>query len=118
MRRGVLVGFAVLGLMACGQKSDSGTADVGAAGGAVASPYVQTCLEMAAAQNWSEASRLCAMALSADPNDEKVKAALDSATAALATVPQASDAVGLESGEAAGEAADDAAEKAKEALPN
>ncbi len=118
MRRGMVVAFAILGLAACGQKSGSETADVSAAGGAAVSPYVQTCLDMAAQQNWSEASRLCAMALSADPSDQKVKAALDSANAALATVPEASDAVSLESGEAAGEAADDAAAQAKEALPN
>jgi hypothetical protein len=58
------------------------------------------------------------MALSADPNDEKVKAALDAATAALASEPEASDAVALPSGEAAEEAADAAAEQAKDALPN
>jgi hypothetical protein len=73
---------------------------------------------MAAAQNWSEAERLCAMALSADPSDKKVKAALAAANTALAAEPMASDAVGLRSGEAADEAADDAAETAKDALPN
>lgn len=114
MRRGVLVAFAILGLAACG-KSEHGTADVGASG---ASPYVATCLEMSAAQNWAEAARVCAMALTADPNDEKVKAALDAANEALRSSPKASDALALPSGEAAGEAADDAAEKAKEAVPN
>lgn len=117
MRRGVLVAFAILGLSACGQ-SNKGTADVGAAGGASASPYVETCLQMAAAENWAEAGRLCAMAVDADPNDEKVKAALDAANTALAAEPMASDAVGLRSGEAAGEAADDAAEKTEDARPN
>ena len=102
MRRGLLVAFAILGLTACGQKGDSETAAVGAARGAAASPYAGTCLEMAAAKNWPEASRLCTMALNADPNDQKVKAALDGANAALD----------------AGEAADDAAEEAEEALPN
>ncbi len=115
MRRGVLVAFAILGLTACGN-SDQGTADVGAAAGA--SPYVATCLEMAAAENWGEAARLCAMALTADPGDEKVKAALDAANAALSSEPKDSSAVSLGSGEAAGEAADDAAEKAQEAAPN
>jgi len=117
MRRGVLVAFAILGLTACG-KSEQGTADVGAAGGAAASPYAATCIEMVAAQNWAEASRLCALALTADPSDEKVKAALDTANTALSSEPAASSAVALPSGEAAGEAADDAAEEAKEALPN
>jgi hypothetical protein len=117
MRRGVLVAFAILGITACGE-SERGTADVGAAGRAPASPYVATCLEMVAAQNWSEAERLCAMASSADPSDEKVKAALAAANSALASTPKASDALGLQSGEGAGEAADDAAEKAKDALPN
>jgi hypothetical protein len=115
MRRGVLVAFAILGLTACGS-SDQGTPEVGAAAGS--SPYTATCLEMAAAQNWGEAARLCAMALTADPSDAKVKAALDAANAALAAEPKASDAVALPSGEAAGEAADEAAEQAKEALPN
>jgi len=115
MRRGILVAFAILGLTACGD-SDQGTADVGAA--ATASPYAATCLEMSAAQNWSEAARLCAMALTANPGDEKVKAALDAANLALSSEPAASDAVAPSSGEAVGEAADDAAEEAQEALPN
>jgi hypothetical protein len=112
MLRGVLIAFAILGFTGCGQ-SEKETADVGAAGAASASPYAGTCLEMAAAQNWAEAGRLCAMALNADPNDEKVKAALDAATAALASEPKASDALALPSGEAAEEAADEAAEQAK-----
>jgi hypothetical protein len=115
MRRGVLVAFAILGLTACGKTSQE-TADVAAA--AVASPYAETCLEMTAAQNWGEAARVCAMALTADPKDQKVRTALDSANAALGAVPKASDAVALPSGEAAGEAADDAAEKAKAGQPN
>lgn len=116
MRRSVLVAFAILGLTACG-RSDEGTADVSAAAPG-SSPYAATCLEMATAQNWGEASRLCAMALSANPNDEKVKAALDAANAALSSEPKASSAVAPESGEAAGESADDAAEQAQEAQPN
>ena len=118
MLRGVLVSFAILGLTACGQSSQSeqGTADVGAAGRA--SPYAATCLEMATNANWDEAARLCAMALTADPSDEKVKAALEAANTALGSEPEASDAVALPSGEAADEAADEAAEKAKAALPN
>jgi len=122
LRRILISSFAILGLAACGQsgKSEQGTAAVGAAAGA--SPYAATCLEMASSSNWSEASRLCALALNADPSDEKVKAALESANAALAAEPAASDAVSIRSGEAADEAADDAAEeaadKAKEALPN
>ena len=115
MLRGVLVAFAILGLTACG-KSDQSTADVAAAAGA--SPYAATCLEMAAAQNWGEASRLCAMALTADPKDEKVKTALDAANAALAGEPKDSSAVSPESGEAVGESADDAAEQAQEGQPN
>jgi hypothetical protein len=65
---------------------------------------------MAAAQNWGEAARLCAMALSADPADEKAKAALDAASAALASAPKDSSAVGSASGEAVGEAAEQAQE--------
>jgi hypothetical protein len=116
MRRGILVGLVILGLTACG-KSDQGTADVSAAA-AGSSPYAATCLEMAAAQNWGEASRLCAMALTANPNDEKVRAALDAANAALGSEPKASSAVAPQSGEAAGESADAAAEQAQEGQPN
>jgi len=115
MLRGVLVAFAILGLTACG-KSDQGTADVAASSGS--SPYTATCLEMSAAQNWSEASRLCAMALAADPNNEKVEAALEAANEALANEPKASSAVSPQSGEAAGESADDAAEQAQEGQTN
>lgn len=114
MLRASLVLIATLGLTACGQ-GDSGTPDVGAA---VGGSYAKTCIEMAAAENWGEAGRLCAMALNADPSDEKVKAALEAANAALGAEPEASDAVALPSGEAADEAADSAAEQAKEALPN
>jgi hypothetical protein len=109
MRRGVLVAFSVLGLAACGQ-SDQGTADVAAG----SSPYSGTCLEMAAAQNWSEAARLCSMALAAEPSNDKVKDALNEANKQLAGTTEPSSAVSPESGEAAGEAADDAAEQ----LPN
>ena len=115
MRRGILVAFAILGLTACG-KSEQGTADVGAA--ASASPYAATCLELTAAENWSEASRICAMALTADPTDAKVKTALDTANAALSTEPMNSSAAAPGSGEAAEEAADEAAEEAQEAAPN
>jgi hypothetical protein len=115
VRRGLLV-IAILGLAACGQRE--GTADVGSAGATGASPYVQTCLEMLAAENWSETERMCSMALAAEPNNDKVKGALQTAAANLASEPEASSAVAAPSGEAAGEAADDAAEDAQEAAPN
>jgi hypothetical protein len=71
---------------------------------------------MVAAQNWAEASRLCAMALTAEPGDAKVKAALEKANAALAAEPEiASDAVANPSGEAGGEAADTGAAGAQKA---
>ncbi len=113
MRRGVLVAFAVLGLTACGP-SGQDTADVAAG----SSPYAGTCLEMAAAQNWSEAARLCSMALAAEPGNEKVKDALNQANKELASTPEASSAVAPESGEAAGESADDAAEAKQGEMPN
>jgi len=119
-RRGLLV-IAILGLAACGQGERGkaeGTADVGAVGTTGGSPYVQTCLEMQAAENWSEAARLCAMALVAEPANEKVKAALGAATAALSGEPEASSAVAAPSGEAAGEAADDAADAAQQGPPD
>jgi hypothetical protein len=115
MRRGLVLGLAVLGLAACGQGEQKAaeTADVGAPG---TSPYVATCIEMTAAENWGEASRLCAMALNADPGNEAVKKALATANAALASEPDlGTDADSPTSGEAAGEAADDAAEAAQEA---
>ena len=105
MRQGVLAAFAVLGLTACGEGTQ-GTADVAAG----SSPYSATCLEMAAAQNWSEAARLCSMALAAEPGNDKVKDALNQANKELESTPQPSSAVAPQSGEAAGEAADDAAE--------
>ncbi len=112
MRRVVLVAFAILGLTACG-KSDQATADVAAPGAAAgARPYTATCLEMAAAQNWSEAARLCSMAIAAEPGNEALKAALEQANDALKSEPEASSAPSPASGEAVGEAADDAAEAA------
>ena len=118
MRRGVLVAFAVLGLTACG-KSDQGTADVAAPSAASGpSPYAATCLEMAAAQNWSEAARLCSMALAAEPGNDQVEAALEQANEALKNEPQASSAPSPASGEAVGESADDAAEAKQEGEPN
>ena len=116
MRRGVLVALAILGLTACG-KSDQGTADV-AASGSGPSPYTATCLEMATAQNWSEAARLCSMALSAEPNNDQVKDALEKANEELEKAPPASSALSPTSGEAAGESADDAAEQKQAELPN
>ena len=119
MRRHLVMGLAILGFAACGQGERGVTeqaADVGAAGASATSPYVATCLEMATAQNWAEASRLCAMALTADPGDSKVKSALAAAKAALAAEPGiASDAAANPSGEAAGEAADSGAEDAQPA---
>ena len=106
MLRGALIAIAIFGLMACGQQGDGGTPEVGAAGGAPTNEYAATCLEMAAAQNWSEASRLCSLALGADPNDEALAQALAAAKAALA---------GETAAEGVAEPADDAAEQA---LPN
>jgi hypothetical protein len=115
MRRGLALGLAILALAACGQGEQKAaeTADVGAPG---VSPYVATCLEMTTAENWGEASRLCAMAITADPTNEAVKKALATANAALANEPDlGTDADSPTSGEAAGEAADDAAEDAQKA---
>jgi hypothetical protein len=120
VRRGLLV-IAILGLAACGQGergAAEGTPGVGAVGGTAGSPYVKTCLEMQAAENWSEAARLCAMAAAAEPANEMVKSALAAANAALASTPEASSAVAAPSGEAAGEAADDAAGQVPEGEPN
>lgn len=115
MRRGLALGLAILGLAACGQGEQKAaeTADVGAPG---TSPYVATCIEMTAGENWAEAARLCAMALNADPDNAAVKTALATANAALAKEPNIpSDAGSATSDEAAGEAADEAAKAAQKA---
>ncbi len=105
MLRGALIAIAVFGLTACGQGERSAPG-VGAPGEVATNEYAATCLEMAAAQNWQEAARLCSLALGADPNDEKLAQALAAAKAALA-------------GEAAAaETAESAADAAEQALPN
>ena len=105
MLRGALIAIAIFGLTACGQ-GERGTPEVGAAGGAPTNEYAASCLEMAAAQSWQEAARLCSLALGADPNSEKLAQALAASKAALA-------------GEAAvDDTAESAADEAEQALPN
>lgn len=105
MLRAALIAIAMFGLTACGQGERS-TPGVGAAGEAATRDDAATCLEMAAAQNWAEAARLCSLALGADPNDEKLSQALAAAKAALAGEP------------AADETAESPSDAAEQALPN
>ena len=105
MVRGALISIAIFGLTACGQ-GDRTTPEVGAPGDAATNEYAATCLEMADAQNWEEAARLCSLALGADPNDEKLAQALAASKAALAGEAAADD------------TADSAADEAEQALPN
>ena len=105
MLRGALIAIAIFGLTACGQGERS-TPGVGAPGEAATNEYAATCLQMAAAQSWEEAARLCSLALGVDPDDEELAQALAAAKAALAgeTVTD--------------ETAESAADAAEQALPN
>lgn len=119
MRRGVVIAFAVLGLAGCGQKADTptegaqgtGTAPAPAAAAksdvsAGASQDAASCLDLVAGEKYGDAVPVCSRALNLDPANEKVKDALETATA------KASAAAG-----AAGEAAEGAADAAKQAVP-
>ncbi len=83
MRRGIIIGFVVLGLTACGQGqkgSAEGQPDVSAG----ANQDATSCLDLVASANYSDAVPICTRALSLDSTNEKVKAALETANAKLA----------------------------------
>ena len=124
MRRGILIGFVVFGLTACGQGQKSSAegqqaapgAAPAAAGSEAAKPDVSaganqdanSCLDLVASANYSDAVPVCNRALSVDSTNEKVKTALQTANAKLAE--SAADAAN-----GAADAAQDAADKANEA---
>ena len=135
-RRGVVIAFAILGLAACGQKeSGSGPVDAPAAtGGAmksepapapaaaapapaadtppVSAPAAQdsaSCLDLVGAGSFAQAIPVCTAALQADPTNEKVQSALETAKAKAADMTGAAGEAGAEAGEAA--------DKAKDAMP-
>jgi hypothetical protein len=137
MRRQGLAAFAILGLLACGQRqheagpSSAGTpAPAGAASsaapeaakpdvGAAANPDVQSCLDLVANELYSDAIPACDRALRADAANDKLKAALATAQAKVAekaagAAEGAADAAKDAAGEAQG-AADAAKDAAGEA---
>jgi hypothetical protein len=124
MRRGIIIGFVVLVLTACGQGQKGSTegqaaapsaaapteaAPSAAAGAEAAKPDVSaganqdaaSCLDLVANAKYSDAVPVCTRALSLDSTNEKVKTALETANAKVA--------------EAAGGAADAAKGAADEA---
>ena len=136
MRRGVVIAFAVLGLSACGQKESgsSGPVDAPAAPPAAAKPEAaapapaenpppvsapaqqdsKSCLDLVGAGSFAQAIPVCEAAIQADPANQQLKSALDTAKnkAAEMSGNAASAAEGATQG-----AAGDAADKAKEAMP-
>jgi hypothetical protein len=137
MRRGVVIAFAILGLSACGQKesTESGPVDaprppvgapakaetaapkpeVGAA--APANPSAEgsaNCLDLVAAGSFAAAVPVCTEALKAQPENQELQTALETAKAKVADM--AGGAADAAKGEAG--AAEDAADKAKEAMPS
>lgn len=127
MRREVIIALAVLGLAACGQKSETkaempqeGQA-APSAGAEAAKPDVSagankdaaSCLDLVASAKYSDAVPVCTRALSMDAGNEKVKSALQTANEKVSeAAAQAGEAAGQ-----AGEAAKGAADAAKEAVP-
>ena len=81
--RKFLVSLAVLGLVACGQGTDTATtgAEDVAAGAASANPIVQQCLDLVAAGSFSDAVPVCTQAVEA--GSAEAEAALDQAQEAL-----------------------------------
>jgi hypothetical protein len=135
MRRGLVIGFAILGLAACGQRQEqsaptatgaptatSAPAESAAPASAAkesapapdvaapANPDATHCLDLVAAGSYEQAVPICAAALNADAANERVKEALATANAKLAELSAGA------AGSAAGEA-EDAAQKAQEAVP-
>ena len=122
MRRGIIIGFVVLGLTACGQgqkgsaEGQGGAAAPSAAGSEAAKPDVSaganqdatSCLDLVASANYSDAVPVCQRALSVDSTNEKLKTALQTANAKLAEGA-------AEAASGAADAAQDAADKANEA---
>ena len=117
MRRGVIIAFAVLGLVACGQKAETPKegdpgphSGAGAAAqpdvGAGANPDAASCLDLVANAKYDDAVPVCTRALNLDATNEKVKSALETATQKL------SEAAGE-----AGDAAQEATDAAKQAIP-
>jgi predicted small lipoprotein YifL len=108
MRRGIIIGFVVLGLTACGQghkgsaeapqaakqaapQAAPSTAPSAAASeaakpavSAAASQDATSCLDLVASSKYSDAVPVCTRALSLDSTNEKVKAALETANAEVA----------------------------------
>ena len=129
MRRGIVIAFAILGLAACGRKSEApsegaqgtGTAPAPAAAPAArasaapaAKPDVSaganqdaaSCLDLVASEKYGDAVPVCTRALNLDPANEKVKSALETATEKMSA-----------GAGAAGAAAEDATDAAKQAIP-
>jgi hypothetical protein len=139
MRRGIVIAVAILGLSACGrgqnESATSGTTgsatgsaptsapaaaaesaakpDVGAA----PNEDVTSCLDLVGTGSYEQAVPICNAALNADPANEKVKAALETAQAKVAAM--ASDAAqgAADAAQGAAGAAEDAADQAKDAVP-
>jgi len=120
MRRGIIIGFVVLGLTACGQgqkgSAEGQEAAPSAAGSEAAKPDVSaganqdatSCLDLVASANYNDAVPVCTRALSVDSGNEKLKTALQTANTKLAESA-------AKAANGAADAAQDAADKANEA---
>ena len=91
MRRGLLIGFVVLGLTACGQ-GQQGSAEAGSQASkpdvsAGSNQDATSCLELVANAKYSDAVPVCTRALSLDQTNEKLKSALQTANEKLAEAP-------------------------------
>lgn len=140
MRRGIVIGFAILGLTACGQRQEQSAPTAGGAAtesapapasaaaesapapdvAAPASQDATNCLDLVAAGSYQQAVPVCAAALNADAANEKVRTALDTANAKVAemaaeTAKGAAESAAESAAGAAGSAED--AQKAQEAVP-
>lgn len=140
MRREVVIALAILGLCACGRGQEQSTtggtaasepaktpasappsAPAGAAEsaarpdvGAAPTEDVKGCLDLVSAGSYAQAVPVCTAALTANPANEQVKTALE--TAKTKSAEMAGQAAEQATGAAQG-AAEDAASKAKEAVP-
>jgi len=95
--RTFLISFAVLGLVACGQGSDSGTAGAPEDVAAGANPIVQQCLDLVAAGAFTDAVPVCTQAVEAGSAD--AEAALAQAQQELASAEAEASAELMKMGE-------------------
>jgi hypothetical protein len=123
-----VIGIAILGLAACGQKenqtatSASGATPESASEsaakpdvGAAANEDVTGCFDLVSSGSYEAAVPICSAALNANPDDARVKAALDTATAKVAEMAASAAQGAADSAAGAADAAKDAADTAEDA---